>query len=114
MALLAGGAVTWALWAMLEPVLPDSSALATLGGFMVALFALHKLASGQKPAGGSLPEAARQLGRVGAAMSEVHAIYRPGERYVKQLKEDAHVYEEDDDEGDGRPSLSSTLIRVER
>ena len=29
-----------------------------------------------------------------AAMSEVHAIYRPGERYVKQLKEDAHVYAE--------------------
>jgi hypothetical protein len=109
MALLAGGAVTWALWAILEPVLPDSSALATLGGFMVALFALHKLAQWAEARGWIYYQKRHgSWGAVGAAMSEVHAIYRPGERYVKQLKEDAHVYEEDDDEGDGRPSLSST------
>ena len=42
-------------------------------------------------------------GAVGAAMSEVHAIYEPGRQYVKRLKEDAHVHAEQDDEGDRPP-----------
>ena len=87
MALLAGGALTWALWAMLQPVLPDSSALATLAAFMAVLFALHKLAQGAEARGWIYYQKRHgSWGAVGAAMSEVHAIYRPGERYVKQTE----------------------------
>jgi hypothetical protein len=108
MALLAGGAVTWTLWAMLHPLWPESSAPTTLTAFLVFLVALHKLAQWAEGRGWIYCQKRHgSWGAVGAAMSEVHAIYRPGERYVKQMKEDAHVYDEDDDQGDGRRFLSS-------
>lgn len=108
MTLLAGGAVAWALWATIQPVLPQSSAPATAAGFVAVLFGLHKLAQWAESRGWIYYQRRHgSWGAVGAAMSEVHAIYRPGERYVKQLKEDAHVYEDDDDVGDGSTRSSS-------
>jgi hypothetical protein len=115
MALLAGGAVTWALWAIVAPALPGSSRTATTLCLLGVLFGLHKLAQRAESRGWIYYQKRHgSWGAVGAAMSEVHAIYRPCERYVKQLKEDAHVHQEEDDEGDGRPSPSSKARRQER
>jgi hypothetical protein len=98
MAALAAGALVWASWALASPVLPDVSYWGTSLVVIAALFTLHKLAQWAESRGWIYYQKRHgSWGAVGAAMSEVHAIYRPGERYVKELKEDAHVYEEDDD-----------------
>lgn len=52
-------------------------------------------------------------GAVGAALSHVHAIYEPGRIHVQQLKEEAHVYQAEDDEGEGPPPFEATSSRHE-
>ena len=102
MAALAGGAAVWAAWAILAPWLPGLSATGTTFAFVAMLWGLHTLAQRAEDRGWIYYQKRQgSWDAVGAAMSEVHAIYRPGERYVKQIKEDAHVHEEDDDQGDG-------------
>lgn len=120
MAALAGGGVVWAGWALLSPVVPVPGPTAAVAGTVAALFALHKLAQWAESRGWIYYQQRHgSWDAVGAAMSEVHQIYRPGERYVKVLKEDAHVHEEDDDvsggpagwRGASRPAPSSRDAR---
>ena len=102
MAALAGGAIVWVAWALLGPVLPDLGPAATAVGLLAALFALHRLAQWAESRGWIYYQKRQgSWDAVGAAMSEVHQIYRPGERFVKEFKEDAHVHEEDDDVSGG-------------
>lgn len=101
MAILVGGAIAWVAWALLNPFLPDMGAAATAVGFVAVLYGLHKVAQRAERRGWIYYQHRHgSWGAVGAAMTEVHAIYRPGMRHVKEFTEDMHVHREDDDEGD--------------
>ncbi|MCC7177622.1 MAG: hypothetical protein IT177_04450 [Acidobacteria bacterium] len=114
MAALAGGAIVWVGWALLSPLVPDPDPVAAGAALVTALFGLHKLAQWAESRGWIYYQKRQgSWDAVGAALSEVHQIYRPGERYVKELKDDVHVHEEDDDvsgagsRGGDRPAASS-------
>ncbi|MDH4065874.1 MAG: hypothetical protein OEW19_15855 [Acidobacteriota bacterium] len=103
MAALAGAALAWVSWTILHPFLPALGVAATGLVFGGMLYAFHKLAQWAESRGWiHYQNRQGSWDAVGGAMAEVHSIYRPGQRYVKQLKEDAHVHEEHDDAGDGR------------
>ena len=102
MAALAGGAIVWVGWALLSPLVPDPGPVAAGAALVTALLGLHKLAQWAESRGWIYYQKRQgSWDAVGAAMSEVHQLYRPGERYVKVLKEDVHVHEEDDDVSGG-------------
>ncbi|MEZ5283627.1 MAG: hypothetical protein R2712_02225 [Vicinamibacterales bacterium] len=102
MAFLAGGAVAWALWAILSPLLPPLRVAATLVLLALLMGTLHVIARWAESRGWIYYQQRQgSWDAVSAAISDVHAIYRPGARYVRRLQEDMHVYEEDDDQGDG-------------
>ncbi len=120
MAALAGGAIVWVGWALVDPIVPDLGPVAAGLAILAALFGLHQLARWAESRGWIYYQKRQgSWDAVGAALSDVHQIYRPGERYVKELKEDAHVYEEDDDlsagpagsRGGVRPAPSSRGAR---
>lgn len=106
-ALLTGVVLIWIAWALVSPWLPPIGAAAAVLGLGAALIALHVLADYAERRGWIYYR--RRHGSwqaVGAAMAEVQAIYRPGQHYVREVRERADVHREDDDEGDGVPRSS--------
>ena len=101
MAVLAGLGATWIAWAILSPLLPPLGAAATIATICATLVGLH-LAADFAERRGWIYYRRRQgsWGAVGAALAEVQAIYRPGQHHVRQVRERADVYREDDADGD--------------
>ena len=102
MALLAGLAITWIAWAILSPLLPPLGVVATIAMLGATLVGLHLLAGFAERRGWIYYRHGHgSWGAVGAAMAEVQAIYRPGQHYVRQVKERADVHRGEDEDGDG-------------
>jgi hypothetical protein len=103
MAALVGGSVMWVGWAIAAPLLPTLDAVGTVVTLAATLWALHKAAQWAESRGWIYYQKRHgSWDAVGAALSEVQSMYQPGQRHVKELKEDAHVFEEEDDLGEGR------------
>ncbi len=101
MALLAGGAVAWIVWAIVSSLLPPLGAAATMVALVLTIVGLHLLADHAEHRGWIYYRKRRgSWGAVGAAMAEVQAIYRPGQHYVRAVKERADMHREDDEDGD--------------
>jgi hypothetical protein len=101
MAVLVGLGVTWIAWAVLSPVLPPLGAAATIAVIGVTLAGLHLAAEFAERRGWIYYRRRHgSWGAVGAAMAEVQAIYRPGQHHVRQVRERADVYREEDADGD--------------
>lgn len=101
-AILTGVALTWIAWALVSPVLPPIGAAAAVLGLMAALMSLHLLADYAERRGWIYYRRRHGSWRaVGAAMAEVQAIYRPGQQYVREVRQRQDVHREDDDGGDG-------------
>jgi hypothetical protein len=99
MAILTGLAFAWILWAILSPLLPPLGVAATFAFVGVMLMALH-LAADLAERRGWIYYRRRNgsWNAVGAAMAEVQAIYRPGQHYVRQVRERSDLHREDDEE----------------
>ena len=107
MAVLAGLAIAWILWAIVSPFVPPLGALATVALVGATLVGLH-IAADVAERRGWIYYRRRQgtWGAVGAAMAEVHAIYRPGQQHVRQVMEQADVYRDEGEDGDGPAPLN--------
>jgi hypothetical protein len=106
MGLLAFGAFAWILVWMATAVAPGMSALAIVVSLAVVALTLHAAATYAESRGWIYYRKRHgSWGAVGAAMSEMHAIYEPGRQFVKRLKEDGEVHVEHDEEGDGRRNM---------
>lgn len=100
-AILTGVVLTWIAWALVSPWLPPIGAAAAVLTLAVALAGLHFLADYAERRGWIYYR--RHHGSwqaVGTAMAEVQAIYRPGQHYVREVRQRADVHREDDDVGD--------------
>ena len=107
MAILAGLAIIWIAWAVASPFLPPLGVAATVALLVATLTALHFGADMAERRGWIYYRRRHgSWGALGAAMAEVQAIYRPGQHHVRQAKERADVYRDEDEEGDGPGKLS--------
>ena len=107
MATLAGLAITWIAWAIVSPFLPPIGIVTAAILVGSTLAALHVAADRAERRGWIYYRRRHgSWGAVGAAMAEVQAIYRPGQQHVRQVKERADVYRDEDEDGDGPAPLN--------